>query len=79
MTTATTEILLDAVAERSGQVRFTVTLAKIAASIFTAIGWIISAVWRAVVFCAFFFRIGFWKGQGLTDDEILARVKPQEK
>lgn len=49
-------------------------LATAIAWVFVAIGWFLGALWRGIVFCAISARYGYWRGLGLTDAEIEAKV-----
>jgi hypothetical protein len=85
MTTAeipVSELRKQAASVRPGRVAATVIL-----WLFVALGWILGTAWRLTVFLALLawhrglvlgalsVRYGYWKGLGLTEDEILERVK----
>jgi hypothetical protein len=42
--------------------------------IFVALGAVIGGTWRGLSFCAVSARYGYWRGRGLTDEEIVAKV-----
>jgi len=43
------------------------------AFVFVAMGWIAGAIVTGVAFAAVSIRYGYWRGRGLTDDDIAAR------
>lgn len=85
MTTA--EIPVSELRERARDVRPGRTLATVILWLIVALGWVAGTAWRTAVFLALLawhrglvmgalsLRYGYWKGLGLTEDEILERVK----
>lgn len=58
------------------QVRPSEVAAFVLAAFFFTIGFTIGGAWRGLVFCAVSLRYGYWKGLGLSDEEIAARQVP---
>ena len=42
--------------------------------VFVALGAIIGGIWRGLAFCAVSARYGYWRGRGLTEKEIVAKI-----
>ena len=51
-------------------------LATVIAWVFVALGWLAGGAWRGVVFCAVSARYGYWRGLGLTENDIIAKAAP---
>jgi hypothetical protein len=72
----TTALPVEQLSAQARDVHFGRTAATACAGIFVAIGWTFGVIWHGLVFCALSARYGFWRGQGLSDGEIAARLSP---
>jgi hypothetical protein len=50
-------------------------LATAIAWVFVAIGWLPGALVTGVIFLAVTIRYGYWRGRGLSDEQITARAE----
>jgi hypothetical protein len=85
MTTA--DLPVAGLRKRSSEIRPGRTLGTAIAWVLVVIGWITGAFWRGLVFLALVLwhkvlvfgvlslRYGYWRGLGLTDEQIEATVK----
>lgn len=67
---------VDALHEQAAQVRPGRVAATVITSVFVAIGWVLGRLWVGAVFCCLAGRYGYWRGTGLTDEQIAARMAP---
>lgn len=69
---------VDAIRERAKDVRFSQVLVTVIAFVFFAPGWLLGRTWTGIVYVALSARVGFWRGTGLTEEQVYARLQPPE-
>lgn len=72
----TTTLPVEQISAKARDVHFGRTVATAFAWIFVAIGWIFGVIWHGIVFIVISARYGFWRGIGLSDADIDARLSP---
>jgi len=76
MSALTETVPVDVIREQARQVRFGSVLATVIAALFFAPGWLLGRAWTGIVYCAISARVGYWRGTGLTEEQVLARLTP---
>lgn len=67
---------VDAIRGRAQEVRFSSVLTSVIAFLFFAPGWLLGRAWTGIVYCALAAQAGYWRGTGLTEEEVVARLTP---
>lgn len=74
MTVMTETIPVDQLREQARQVRPGHGVVTVIAAVFVALGWTIGAIVTGLAFAGVCSRYGYWRGRGLTDEQITARA-----
>jgi hypothetical protein len=74
----TQAIPVDQLQVRAAEVRPGRVAATAIGAVFVAIGWVLGRLWMGAVFCCLAARYGYWRGTGLDDGQIAARMAPPE-
>jgi hypothetical protein len=67
---------VDAIRERAQQVRLSQVLTTIIAALCFAPGWLLGRAWTGIAYCVLSARVGYWRGTGLTEEQVYARLSP---
>jgi len=79
MSTLTQSIPVDDLARQARGARPGHGFATAIAAVFVAIGWTAGRAVTGIAFAGVCVRYGYWRGRGLTDEEIAARgARPQQ-
>lgn len=70
---------VDAIRESAKDVRFGSVLTTVIAFLFFAPGWLAGRAWTGIAYCALSVQVGYWRGIGLTEEDVLARLSPPEQ